>query len=70
MAMTMENTLIYTAAVAFLAIAACMYPLIGLLAVAWASVAWTGLHGGIVITMFWVRYGPTIPIPWWPPKQG
>jgi hypothetical protein len=66
MAVVMENTIIMTAAVAFLAIAACLYPL---LAVAWASVAWTGLHGGVVITLFWVRFGPAIHIPFWPPRQ-
>lgn len=67
--MTMENTLIMTAAVAFLAIATTIYPLLGLIAVAWAAVAWTGLHGGVVITLFWVRYGPVIQIPFWPQRQ-
>lgn len=68
--MVMEHTLGLGAIVALIALMASVYPLLGLVAMALASVYWCGLAGGLVITLFWVRYGASpLLVGWWPAKS-
>lgn len=62
----MENTVLMVLAIIGVALAACYVPLVGLVAMAWASYKWVGIYGAVVVTLFWIRYGA--PVLAWPPR--
>ncbi len=65
----MEQSLLMVFAVVGVALASCYVPLVGLVAVAWGSLTWVGVSGALVITLFYVRHGPTVLTwPGWPPR--
>jgi hypothetical protein len=63
-----EESVIMVLAIVGIALASAYVPLLGLVAIAWASFRWVGLFGAIVVTLFWCRWGPSVTLPWWPPR--
>lgn len=60
----MEQTVLMVFAVVGVALLSFFLPFVGLIAVAWASFAWFGWPGSIVITLFYIRHGPSVLV--WP----
>jgi hypothetical protein len=64
-----ENIVLMVFAVVGVALASYFIPLIGLVAVAWGSIVWLHVPAAVVITMFYIRHGPSpFTFPVWPTR--
>lgn len=63
------NSVLLVFAVVGVALVSSFVPFVGLIAVAWGSVAWLGVPAGIVVTLFYVRHGVSVlSWPTWPSR--